>query len=523
MKTKIIKERTGLLVILAFLGGIITAQPQPNLVPNPSFEGKDCCPQGPTDPQDYPNITCLQDWRLPREKNVGDCIGSGQCVGSPDYLHVCDYSVYTPGPRTGAGYARIWHGGNQSKDYEYICNKLTSKLIKDNLYYVEFYVGGGNTDRIGAFFSDDIPRQHRSNRIKEYLTLTIEPQVDNPPGRVIDVENSLYWVKVSGYFIADQNDLEWITIGTFAKPGETLGTPTEFFYIDDGKVIDLGPKCNCVNERYIENTTYDYPEPVIRADNQIVAGYNVDNLSVYDGNVVLRSGAEVTYKATNVVTLLNEFYVNAGAEFTAVNENCNLAGAPLTMNPLPNVITPNGDGINDLYCVTQSGANQFEIFIRAGHFGALVYNGTGEIGSNSTLVCMWDGHCNTGITCSGQSVSDGWYTATVRLSNCQEVKEDTRLFYVNGPARYMNPALSGSEVSFFNIYPNPSAGSFTLEVTEDMLGASFEVLDMLGKAVYRAVTTDKETKVDLTDVEGGIYYVQIKSSAGTLSKKIIKQ
>jgi len=518
MKT-LIKKQLRLLIIISFLSEVIVAQPQPNLVPNPSFEGKDCCPQGPTDPNDYPVITCLQDWRLPREQNIGDCIGSGQCVGSPDYHNTCDYSIHTP--RTGDGYVGFVHGTGQSKDYEYTCVKLTSKLIKDHYYYVEFYIGGGPGDKVGAYFSDDIPRQHRENRIKKNLTITIDPQIENPEGRVLVDPNSLIWVKVSGYFIPDVNDLEWLTIGNFTNERED-----GFFYLDDAKVIDLGLKCNCVQSRYIENTTYDYPEPVIRANDFIYAGDIADPSSPYDGPVHLRYGALVVYKATNYVQLGSGVSIDQGAEFVAVNESCNLGAGPITINSMPNVFTPDGNGINDVYCVNQSGANQFEVFIYAGHYGALVYQGVGEIGSNSNLVCVWNGHCNTGATCTGQVVSDGWYTCVIKLHNCEGDKEDARFFFVNGNGRYINPDLLQPQTtipSVLKLHPNPNDGNFTLEVEDDTKGSDFEVLDILGKTIYKGHVSDLTTKIDLSNVENGIYYMLLKSPTGMISKKIVKQ
>lgn len=69
-----------------------------------------------------------------------------------------------------------------------------------------------------------------------------------------------------------------------------------------------------------------------------------------------------------------------------------------------------------------------------------------------------------------------------------------------------------------SIYPNPTSGMFTVAGFET--GTRLEVVNVIGEVVYKSVTTDTKTKIDLSNQNNGVYF--IKTSNG-LSHKIVKQ
>jgi hypothetical protein len=78
------------------------------------------------------------------------------------------------------------------------------------------------------------------------------------------------------------------------------------------------------------------------------------------------------------------------------------------------------------------------------------------------------------------------------------------------------------------IYPNPSNGTFNLEMTINAPDKyKVEIVDLLGRILYSANITDfmgaYKTTVDLKDQPKGIYFISITCSSGTSVQKLIKE
>jgi len=79
---------------------------------------------------------------------------------------------------------------------------------------------------------------------------------------------------------------------------------------------------------------------------------------------------------------------------------------------------------------------------------------------------------------------------------------------------------------YFNLYPNPTDGRFSIEFTS-LLDAdifTFSVIDLIGKTVYREELTKEESshRFDLSHLQSGIYIVMISTNKIILTQKIIK-
>jgi hypothetical protein len=73
------------------------------------------------------------------------------------------------------------------------------------------------------------------------------------------------------------------------------------------------------------------------------------------------------------------------------------------------------------------------------------------------------------------------------------------------------------------IYPNPFEGIFTVEVDEDLKGASVEIINMLGKVIIQTNEIHATTEVDLSAFASGFYFVRITKNKVNKTMKIIKQ
>ena len=176
-------------------------------------------------------------------------------IGSPDCFSL-NYSgtcIYNTAPNTPYGFQMpktgINYTGFAPSAYPYtfdvremITGQLSTTLISNHSYYVNFYVSAGNTchiyvDKIGAYFSLDSLSPDSDNYLYNLI-----PQVENPTGNILT--DSINWIAISGYFTA-QGGEKWITIGNFRDDAHTQfdsianWTDVEaYYFLDDVSVVD---------------------------------------------------------------------------------------------------------------------------------------------------------------------------------------------------------------------------------------------------------------------------------------------
>ena len=222
-------------IFFFFSFSIQTFSQQINLVPNPSFEIYDSCPETGSTPGD-PQIEHCKFWYLPTE-------------GTADYFNKCNNgSVGIPVnfagfqyPSEGNAYCGFFlfydDFSNPNSDYrEYIQTKLITTLTQGQEYYFEFYVCrsdiyGIAIDNIGALFTSYPISRFDANPI------IAQPQIENPRHHIII--DTIKWTKISGTFVA-QGDEHYLTIGNF-YPADQIDTilfngnwPADYayYYID---------------------------------------------------------------------------------------------------------------------------------------------------------------------------------------------------------------------------------------------------------------------------------------------------
>jgi hypothetical protein len=71
-------------------------------------------------------------------------------------------------------------------------------------------------------------------------------------------------------------------------------------------------------------------------------------------------------------------------------------------------------------------------------------------------------------------------------------------------------------------YPNPTSGKFIVETTEKEKQL-LQIVDITGKLMYSQTIANGKTNIDVSDLQNGFYFVQIKTSEGLVTKKIIVQ
>ena len=216
-----------------------------NLVPNPSFEAHNGCPEGLTD--DWSKV---QYWY-----NANG--------GTPDYFHLCGADAPSGSALAGVplnnrgqqwpvsgnaymGFYGVQIGNQQWR--EYLQAELTKPLYFRFRYVVSFYVSLSESSQlaistIGAHLSEQPPSS------SDMLVLDLEPQIlPHPLQPITDTTN---WVLVTDTFRSMHGGERFITIGNFfsneqsdtllfnPNPNPPSGNYRAYYYIDDVSVVAL--------------------------------------------------------------------------------------------------------------------------------------------------------------------------------------------------------------------------------------------------------------------------------------------
>lgn len=166
---------------------------QVNLVPNPSFEDYNSCPNF------LAELGKCYNWYNPN-------------LSSPDYYNSCCIQPYPNGadvPRnwpgyqfasTGNAYSGIACFADSLNQREYIAVRLADTLNQGKSYFVEFYVSLANIsmygiDNLGMHFSTDSIFGSFPSQV-----LNVTPQIRNTEFDFLT--DTLNWMRVSGIYVA---------------------------------------------------------------------------------------------------------------------------------------------------------------------------------------------------------------------------------------------------------------------------------------------------------------------------------
>lgn len=76
--------------------------------------------------------------------------------------------------------------------------------------------------------------------------------------------------------------------------------------------------------------------------------------------------------------------------------------------------------------------------------------------------------------------------------------------------------------SIIKVYPNPVSNELIIEIDGNQENLDFEILNSIGKVIYKGVLFDK-TKVQTSDFAGGVYLIKINNGKTYQFKKIVKE
>lgn len=75
-----------------------------------------------------------------------------------------------------------------------------------------------------------------------------------------------------------------------------------------------------------------------------------------------------------------------------------------------------------------------------------------------------------------------------------------------------------------NLYPNPATSILNIEINTNETNLDFQVFDILGKQVINGSTNSENLlKIDVSDLEHGLYLIKIASKDKNVTKRFIKE
>lgn len=188
---------------------------------------------------------------------------------------------------------------------------------------------------------------------------------------------------------------------------------------------------------------------------------------------------------------------------------------------LPNVVTPNGDGINDQFCFGFTGASSYtlQVFSPSGPAIFIASN----IVAYPVAACSWAGECNVGApTCSGDHVGDGVYFFVLKLFGCdgqEAFSTNGYLELLNGSGRYANPndtvLVVEPDSNFISIFPNPTLDGHVVINFGNEIFRELEIYNNVGQLMHPRIETDEiKNQVVLKGMDAGIYFFRFLLANG---------
>lgn len=178
--------------------------------------------------------------------------------------------------------------------------------------------------------------------------------------------------------------------------------------------------------------------------------------------------------------------------------------------PIPNVITPNDDGINDRVGVSFTGASQISFEVHASSGVTVFYD---LITVYPTFAWVWDGECNQGLpNCINGPLEDGTYFYILKFFDCSGTSHDYTGFItlLNGGMRMQQQDTAASiAVGNPKLFPNPTSGNLTIytgRISEE--NTSLVIYNSMGQIieVEDLQVGQDNVELDLSYAATGIYY-----------------
>ncbi|MBK6835926.1 MAG: gliding motility-associated C-terminal domain-containing protein [Bacteroidetes bacterium] len=390
-----------------------------NLIPNASFEDTTGCNYG------Y-NFPYLKDWYNPT------FIG-GIATATPDYYNRCtdplNYHADTMFRRH-SGYGRVGalvKTSDNSNIREYIAVKLKSGLIAGKNYCFDmhttsFLLSKNGTDNLGVYFGVGA-QYYNINTIPP-----VTPQINLPSGEIIDYS----WHKLEAIYTAVGNETD-IMIGGFKTDANAasvfLNDTTFFTWPSVGYYLNVDRFYNVFDDVSLHEMSINSGDTAVTCPQNMIATIGEVNTDTafksywwYDasGALIDSINSQIQVQPTNNTFYIQEKRMCGQSLWDTIFVKIDTVCPPPPTEPpvvetefvIPNVFSPNGDGINDVWRVSTALDMTIENFVIYNRWGISIVDSENINTLGLAKIASWDGYTTSGIKCE-----DGVYYYVMEIKN----------------------------------------------------------------------------------------------------------
>ncbi|MEI6347683.1 MAG: DUF4465 domain-containing protein [Bacteroidota bacterium] len=82
--------------------------------------------------------------------------------------------------------------------------------------------------------------------------------------------------------------------------------------------------------------------------------------------------------------------------------------------------------------------------------------------------------------------------------------------------------ITENESIGINIYPNPTSENLNIEMKENTV-KNIEIIDLAGRTVYKTNVSNSNSKINISDLSSGMYYIRIQGNNYNINRTFIKR
>ena len=113
-----------------------------------------------------------------------------------------------------------------------------------------------------------------------------------------------------------------------------------------------------------------------------------------------------------------------------------------------------------------------------------------------------------------------FYAAVLAASGSSDSNDETQL--ISESVSLSTLGIAEANLLAFEIFPNPSQDFLTIQLPNEMINGSIELFDYLGRSVKSKKINNIDNKLNLSNLNQGVYFVKVSSEGKIGVQKFIK-